>query len=76
MIVIVSTVGDFSAVSHRRRAGRREYVAKKNGANRDNRRKKTAGAYFLYLTAVFTRNLIAVASKSAVEFGNRCGREA
>ena len=51
-------------------------VAKKNGANRDNRRKKTAGAYFPYVTAVFTRNLIAVASKSAVEFGNRCGREA
>ena len=51
-------------------------VAKKNGANRDYRRKKTAGAYSLYVTAVSTRNSIVVASKSAVEFGNRCGREA
>ena len=84
-IILVSGAKDFSAVSHRRRAcavAKRERavsmraVAKKNGADRDNRRKKTAGAYFLYVTAVFTRNLIAVASKSAVEFGNRCGREA
>ena len=65
-----------NTVAKRERAVSKHAVAKKNGADRDNRRKKTAGAYFPYVTAVFTRNLIAVASKSAVEFGNRCGRKA
>ena len=51
-------------------------MAKKNGADRNNRREKTAGAYFLYVTAVSTRNSFVVTSKSAVEFGNRCGRDA
>ena len=41
------------ADAKRERATSMHSVAKKNGADRDYRRKKTAGAYSLYVTAVF-----------------------
>ena len=41
------------ADAKRERATLIHAVAKKNGADRDNRREKTAGAYYLYVTAVF-----------------------